>query len=265
MSFSDNSKHLSLALGGAAVAALGIALYYKFRNETINSINIQNMSRKQLGTLLDEIIDNQTKMREMLKVLQGDIVKHDLSFNEVCEQVEEKIIPSPLEKYGLSVSMFSQVLAEHNGDAGIREKIVQLTSSSADPSATSLEAIAKKKQHVEQLAEKFSVETVIEVHGYMLERLKETLKNLQVDKKMQPRIATVAAQAYVGKLIQFQYGFSSEDLEAITEYYRPELADDERFFEMGVELKQTLNQLTELCTEGAGPAAVAGGGGKSEL
>lgn len=270
---SDSSKRMALA--GAAVAALGVAVYYKLKNDKLidgislssfgcglgkgGSMNIKNMTRKQLSLLLDEIIDNQKKMREMLKILQAEIVEKDLSFNEVCEQVEQRSMPSPLERYGLTVQMFSSVLSEHNGDANIREKIVQLTSGGVDNANQADNN--KESRSVESLASKYSVETVIEVHAYMLERLKETLKNLEVKKKMHPRIATVAAQSYVGKLIQFQYGFSSEDLETLTEYYRPQLTDDERFFEMGVELRQALSKLTEMCTKRSDCQDAGAGGG----
>lgn len=90
---SDSSKsHLSLALGGAAVAALSIAAYYKFVKQPgsfskATFEDIHNVTSDQLAALLDELVENQEIMKNLMADLQKEIVAKDLGFFEVCEKV----------------------------------------------------------------------------------------------------------------------------------------------------------------------------------
>ena len=74
----------------------------------------------------------------------------------------------------------------------------------------------------------------------------------QIKKLTSARLATIATQAYVGKLVQVQYGIASNELEALAAHFSRVLSQDERFLEIGAELRHTLGKLTELCSEGGG-------------
>lgn len=248
----SDSKNISMALGGAALAALGVAAYYKFckTGSGVDYTDIHSVSRDELAALLDEIVQNQEEMKTLMATLQSEIIEKDLSFLDVCEMVETRSSKSPLEKYGLSVQNFSSLLAGHNSDPVIRKKIMRLTSSGVDPMGKSTAG----EVNIDNLVPKHSVESIIDIHSYMLQRLKDTIQNLNIRKKTNPRLATVAAQAYVGKLVQIQYGLSCEQLEGLACHFHSGLSQDERFFEIGTELRQALTKLTDMCTEGSATA-----------
>ena len=53
---SDSKSQVSLALGGAALAALGVAIYYKFSKTPKGDFkDIHSVTKEQLSDLLDEV------------------------------------------------------------------------------------------------------------------------------------------------------------------------------------------------------------------
>ena len=49
-------------------------------------------------------------MRETMTKLQAEILANNLTFQQVCDRVEESCTGSPLEKHGISVASFSEIL-----------------------------------------------------------------------------------------------------------------------------------------------------------
>lgn len=73
---------------------------------------------------------------------------------------------------------FSQLLAGHNSDSVIRKKILKLTSGSSGGGP--LGGGGKKVGDIKGLVDEHSVESVIDIHSYMLAKLKETMATVQV-------------------------------------------------------------------------------------
>lgn len=256
---SESSSYTISSLAGVAgvtaLALLGARIAYKVYKDVAseegpNFSDIHRVTKDQLAGLLDEILENQKFLQKMMVDLQKEILEKNLSFQQVMEKVEEKYSPSPLEKHNLSVQKFSQLLSGHNSDPMIRKKIMKLTSSQNPFGGGGGGAgTAPDASHIEKLAEKHSIETVIDIHRYMLQGLKDTMADLKISKKTSPRLATIAAQAFVGKLVQFQYGLSCEELELLAAHFHAGLSQDNRFFEIGCELRQSLSKLTEMCSD----------------
>merc|ERR1712194_187526 len=103
------------------------------------------------------------------------------------------------------------------------------------------------------LLDKYSVADVVKVHEFMLNNLREIVKSVETQSGSSsslcsnPRLVTLAAQAFVGKLVHQEFSISSEQLESLTTSYHAQLYNDESFADIGSELRHVLRRLTELC------------------
>merc|ERR1712194_228997 len=242
----------AVALGGAAVATLAAAVYFKYGSKKVRSFeDIHAVTRDELSKLLDEILAHSQDMQKLMKELHEEILQENLSFEKVCARVNAKAVPSPLEKHGLSVNRFSQLLSGHNGDAEIREKILQLTTVPQQSDILNNSTASENKGADSGLLEKYSVSDVVRVHEFMLNNLRDIVKSVETQSGStlctNPRLVTLAAQAFVGKLVQQEFGVTSEQLENLTTSYHTQLYNDERFADIGSELRHVLRRLTELC------------------
>jgi len=271
MTSSDSSvKPVSVALGIAAAAALGVAAYARWKKSTNESQSAGHKSgkyptsgpitKKQLSQLLDEILTNQQQMNAQMDKLQQEIIQSDWTFAQACAKVQEAPVPSTLEEHQISVKDFGKMLNAHNSDPEIRAKIGQLTSGSVSGGGGSSvcaggeNASGGAVKPIELLVAEFSMERVIDVHSFMLASLKNLMEGLDSEDskycfQMDSRLATIAAQAYVGKLVYQNFGLSCEQLEALAKHYHAGLTEDDRFHGIGSELRYWLNGLAAKCSK----------------
>jgi len=246
MPSSDNfGRNLALGVSAAALAGAALLLYSKSQELKGESAAKKSWSPDAVDTetmsnLLTEIVDSQNKMKKVMETLAKTILDKDLSFAEICEEVRGMKIPDPLTERGISIDQFSQLLAVHNTNQDIRAKILQLTGSPMEVKGTPV-----KGEELEKLVKLHSIEKVIDIHAYMLDELTAVLGS--VNKRIEPRVATISAQAFVGKQVKTKFGLSSEGLEALAAEYHYQLSQDQRFFELGTEIRQTIQNLVMKC------------------
>lgn len=222
------SKLVTLGASALLAGGLGYFLYKKYKQAVV--IDLADVSPEQMVELLEQLIMSQSQMKEVMKTLATEIYEKDMDFPQICKAVERAKTEDPLQPYGLTIEDFSQLLAMHNGSENIRKLILKLTSG-PDPEA------AEYKKKLRKLTQKYVVEDMIIIHTYMLEQLKLVLENRDKTVSVNSRVATIATQAFVGKVVRQKYELSTEDLEMLTAHYHTALRADGRFFELGTEMR----------------------------
>merc|ERR1719414_1614492 len=94
-----------------------------------------------------------------MKELTKELLSKSLTFEQTYQRVKEVQPADPLEKQGLSMVSFDQLLDKHQGDPSVRESIAKIMGAPSPNSGCS-----EKVQAI-------TVKTIIDVHNFMLEKL----------------------------------------------------------------------------------------------
>jgi len=105
-------------------------------------------------------------------------------------------------------------------------------------------------EEAKKLAEKYGIEEVVAIHEYMLQQL-QLIISQKADSAFSSRVATISSQAFVAKLVKRKYDLSSEQLEALVSHYNAQLGSHDRFFELGIEMREAVQNLVKNFTKGA--------------
>ncbi|CAD7945506.1 unnamed protein product [Amoebophrya sp. A120] len=254
MGSDDGGRKVAVMCAAAGALALGsLAAYYAVSSMSSSSSKNEfdgNVTAAQMVQLLEEIVESQQDMKRMMDDLMQEITAKDLSFAEICALVQQRKPRDLLEEKNISIKRFSSLLEEFSHNPTIRAKVVQLTQSQAEPSSSKSTI---SPEHVAKLAEKHSVTEVIAIHEYMLEQLQSILRET-TSTEFSSRVATISSQAFVAKLVKRKYGLSSEELEAVVANYQQQLGTNDRFFELGIEMREAVQSLVKKATASGGPA-----------
>merc|ERR1712039_1046157 len=102
-----------------------------------------------------------------MKDLTKELCSKSLSFEQTYARVKEVQPNDPLEKYGLSMMEFDQLLDKHQSDPNVRESIAKIMGAPSPGAATN-----EKVQGI-------TVSTIIDVHKFMLEELDKIVTHFQ--------------------------------------------------------------------------------------
>lgn len=244
-----DSKKIILAAGGAV--ALGAVAYYLLKKdskeekalaaevasqtkEATPAQSVDKITREQVQQILQEIIKSQEQMKGYMKDLTRELLSKSLTFEQTYLRVKEVQPADPLEKYGLSMVSFDQLLDKHQRDPGVRESIARIMGAPSPNSCTS-----EKVQAI-------TVKTIIDVHNFMLEKLNILVKDflaLPNRESYDMKTVTIAAQAIVGSKIEDQFGITSEDIESAVLMYHTNLATNQEFAAVNIKIQHTMGKL----------------------
>lgn len=243
-------KKLLIAAGGTiGVAAV---LYYIIREEKTASrkivsdgddqkkksqgtkLSVDEITKEQVQQILQEIIKSQEQMKGYMKDLTQGLLTKSLAFEQTYARVKEVQPSDPLEKYGLSMMDFDQLLDKHQNDPNVRDSIAKIMGA---PSAG-----ATTNEKVKSI----SVKQILDVHSFMLEELENVVKyfqNLPNKDTYDMKTVTIAAQAIVGSNIEKKFGITSEDIESAVLMYHTTLATDQEFAGLNIKIQHTMGKL----------------------
>merc|ERR1712087_784594 len=122
-------------------------------------IAVEEITKEQVQQILREIIKSQGQMKGYMKELTQELLKDKLTFEQTYKKVKEVQPDDPLEKYGLSMMDFDQLLDKHQGDDKVRDLIGKIMGT---PHANTSD-LEKVKA--------ITVQRIIDVHNFMLEEL----------------------------------------------------------------------------------------------
>lgn len=244
-------KRLLLVAGGAAGACA--VLYYLLREEAEagkeavvaeddekkkapRRPRVEEISKEQVVQILDQIIKSQEQMKVKMKEITKHLLANKMTFEETYNRVKDVQPSDPLEVHGLSMQDFDTLLDRHSSDPGVREAIQTIMGA---PSPGSGEGGASGGQDI-------SVKNLVEVHKQMHEELETLVKdfqNMPNKERYDLKTVTIAAQALVGTKVQERFGYSTEDIEAAVLQNHCELAKDQEFAMINMQIQQTMGKL----------------------
>lgn len=238
---------LMMAGGAAGVAAV---LYYLLREEPEGSklvadvlekkeerrVRVDDVTKEEVQQILNDIVDSQEKMKVHMKELTRELLQKSLSFEETYQRIREVEPDDPLEKYGLSMNDFDQLLNKHQNDPQIREGIGRIMGVSSSSRA------ASDQDPV------IAVSKVVEVHKYMLEELEKSVKKFtELPKKesFDLKTVTLAVQAVVGAHVEEKFSLTSEDIERAVINHHSQLATNQEFATVNMRMQETMARLMQ--------------------
>eukprot|EP00928_Gymnodinium_smaydae_P054892 TRINITY_DN3858_c0_g2_i1.p1 TRINITY_DN3858_c0_g2~~TRINITY_DN3858_c0_g2_i1.p1 ORF type:complete len:251 (+),score=69.23 TRINITY_DN3858_c0_g2_i1:41-793(+) len=240
-------KKLLLLAGGAAGAAA--LLYYVLNNESAIRLvgakeeeqalragrtKTEDITKEQVLQIMQEIIKSQEHLKGFMKGLSAELRSKQLSFEETYARVKDVQPTDPLEKYGLSMTDFDQLLDRYHTDPGVREAIAHIMGA---PTPSSV---------VSEKVESITVRKILEVHQFMFEELERLEKQFQTLKKKgsyDMKTVTIAAQAVVGSKVEERFGITTEEIESAVLMYHTVLATDQDFANINVKIQHTMGKL----------------------
>jgi len=242
-------KNLIFAAGGAA--AIGAVAYYLLKREPKEKAllaeasgkkeaaaqaveSTDKFSKEQVLQILQEITKSHEKMNGYMKELTQELLGKQMTFDQIYQRVKQVQPADPLEKYGLSMVSFDQLLDKHQGDQGVRESIAKIMGA---PNINSC--------HSEKV-QAITVKTIIDVHTYMLEELDTLVKDflaLPNKDSYNMQIVTIAAQVIVGSKVEAKFAVTSQDIESAVLMYHTMLATNQEFAAINIKIQQTMGKL----------------------
>mmetsp|Transcript_98345 Transcript_98345/g.228038 ORF Transcript_98345/g.228038 Transcript_98345/m.228038 type:complete len:254 (-) Transcript_98345:167-928(-) len=246
----ESWKRILLYAGGAAgVAAV---LYYLLReepevkvgastNESEESkekkkMTVEDVTKEQVQEILNSIVVSQEKMRGHMKALTKQLRENrQMTFEQAYARVREVQPEDPLERHGLSMFDFDQLLNKFQSDSQVRQGIVRIMGVPPDTAPTS----GDKGPQV-------PASKTVEVHAFMLQELEKLLQYFHTIKDKESydvKTVTLAAQAVVGAKVEEKYNLSSEDIERAVVTHHSALAMDQEFASINMKMQQTMAQL----------------------
>lgn len=242
----ESWKKVLIYAGSAA--GVGAVLYYLLREEPEvkripsdedskdkkTKLRVDDVTKEQVHQILNEIVDSQEKMRTHMKSLTRELLAKPLTFEQTYQRVQEVQPEDPLERYGLSMMDFDQLLNKHQHDPQVREGIVRIMGV-PDPTSSQPEK-----------GSTVPARTVVDVHAFMLEELEKVVRHFNTIKhqgNFDMKTVTLAAQAVVGAKVEEKFSLTSEDIERAVINHHTSLATDQEFAQINMKMQQTMAQL----------------------
>lgn len=237
-------QKLLLAAGGAAgVAAV---VYFLLKEDEPDareltpgqgkkpSVAVEEITKEQVRHILGEIIGAQEQMKGYLKELTQEMIKTKMTFEEAYTKVKDVQPDDALEKHGLSMQDFDQLIEKYQSCPHIQEAITKIMGAPSPSSAP-----AGIRQSV-------SVDKIIEVHEFMLEQLQKLSNDFQAlpnKASYDQKTVVITAQAIVGSTIEQKFELTSEDIESAVHEHHTELLGHQKFASININIQHTMTKL----------------------
>lgn len=203
------------------------------KKEKSQKVSVDSVSKEKVLEILHEIISSQERIKVVMKEITSDLNKSKMSFEETYKRVKSVQPEDPLEKYGLSMMDFDQLLDKFQADPAVRNAIGQIMGAGV-PQASGPQARQTTQKQV------------VEVHAFMLEELKslvDEFNRLSNKSEFDMKTVTIAAQAIVGAKVEAKYNLTTEDVESAVMIHHMALGTDQEFARINIEMQQTMAHL----------------------
>lgn len=194
------------------------------------------VSKEQVLRILSEIVESQEKMKTHMKDLTRELLaKPNMPFEDVYNRVRTVQPDDPLERLGLSMTDFDQLLNKHQDDKQVRDGIARFM---GVPDASTAPSSDKRPP--------IDVDRIIEVHVFMLEELEKNVNYFATIKNKASydnKTVTIAAQAMVGAMVEHKFKITSEDIERAVMQHHNNLAKNMEFASINIKMQQTMGKL----------------------
>ncbi|KAL8272545.1 hypothetical protein Esti_003544 [Eimeria stiedai] len=191
---------------------------------------VPQATKEQVLAVLHDIFTTQEKMKGLMKRFTQRFLEEEFTFEEACALVAKQHPDDPLRRYGLTMADFDGLLDKFQQDQEVKEAVFSIMGSASAPNPTPQAYTMSKEQ-------------LVKVHEFMRDELQNLTKDGGVWPKADPKVLTLAAQAYVGAKVQREFGFTSEDIEGAVLLNHKELATNAAFTLVNMAIQKTMNDL----------------------
>jgi hypothetical protein len=198
-------------------------------------VSAEDVSKDQVVEILSQMIESQERMKIHMKELTAKLIEKDTDFEETYEQVRSVQPDDPLDRHGLSMADFDNMLTRYQQDPQVMQGITRIMGI-ADPSTVG----APEKQ------KPMSEAQVIAVHAFMLQELENLTRDflkIKGKKLWDMKTVTLASQAIVGARVEKKYSLTSEDIERAVMQHHPSLSKNKEFAEISEKMQGTMTML----------------------
>eukprot|EP01068_Selenidium_serpulae_P006355 Selendium_serpulae@DN4357_c0_g1_i3.p1 len=227
---------------GCSAAAAGAVLYFLLREEheeapfghgTVKqrSLDGNATEKERVKTILNEVQQDQAATKKITEDLINEILEKGYDFQATYKRYKSINNVSPLEKHGMTMSGFDDLLDKYTNDPEIRA----LVASVVHPSETSHSA-----------ANKLSFDQVIAVHKLMLTELKKIASEIhQLDpaQRSDMKSVIIAVQALIFAAVRREYKINGEDLEGAVLEHSVNLQVNSDFTQISFEISKVMSEL----------------------
>mmetsp|Transcript_67971 Transcript_67971/g.199634 ORF Transcript_67971/g.199634 Transcript_67971/m.199634 type:complete len:252 (+) Transcript_67971:68-823(+) len=245
----DGWKRALLYAGGAAGAAA--VLYYLLREEPESKqappsasgevarsggkkLRVEDVTKEQVQQILNEIVDSQEKMKAHMKALTDKLLANPITLEQTYHLVRDVQPDDPLERHGLTMMDFDQLLSKYQSDPQVREGLARIMGAPDQSAMANQGAVASAKR-------------VIEVHAFMLQELEKLVQyyftSVKNKEAYDMKTVTLALQAIVGAKVQEKFDMSSEDIEMAVIKHHSTLATDQEFERVNMKMQMVMAQI----------------------
>lgn len=211
----------------------------------VERASVQEISHESVLGILQEITQSQEQMKSYMKGLTQELSSQDLSFEQIYARVSDVHPTDPLEKHGLSMVEFDQLLAKYRADPGIQDAVTKVRGSTCSKPSKKVQAI--------------TVETIVEVHSFMLtvlERLQveQSVLKSKVEEHLQVKtsercydrkIVVIVVQAIVGAKIQEKFAITSEEIESAVSMQHSKLDRNQEFVNVNMAIGRIMQGILD--------------------
>lgn len=238
-------KKILLAAGGAAAAA-GL-LYYLLRegdealtdegqdgDEKKRKKKVSEYTKEEVEEILKEIIVQQAEMEVHMKRITADLVKGDMGFQDVYDAVNAVTSENPLQKHGLDMMEFDQLLNNCSEDPKIAQlihKIMKMPDEAPRPGGKTL-----------------NPEEIMKVYTHMKDNLQKTVNEFMAlpnRKQYDGKTVTLVAQVCIDASVQKNLGYAKEDVERSIMLHQHSLMTMEGFSSTNMEMQKLMTRLAD--------------------
>ncbi|CAK0865600.1 unnamed protein product [Prorocentrum cordatum] len=191
-----------------------------------------DVSKDQVIRILGDMVASQDRMKVLMKDLKAKMLAKDMDFAETYEHVRSVQPDDPLERHGLSMSDFDELVSKHQNDPQVMQGIMQIMGMPDESKVGQGKPVGEAQ--------------VIAVHAFMLQELENQLKDFSKivgQKAWDMKTVALASQAIVAAKVERKYGLTSEDIEGAVMQNRQTLASNAEFAEINQKMQVAMSKL----------------------
>mmetsp|Transcript_100574 Transcript_100574/g.181543 ORF Transcript_100574/g.181543 Transcript_100574/m.181543 type:complete len:261 (+) Transcript_100574:44-826(+) len=200
-----------LLIAGSAVAIAGVAYYLLSDEPEEDEATAGGGKLSKEGGPVRQVLTEMVTVEELAKKTVNDLVQEmahagtELSLEETYKRIEAAQLWDPLEKYGLTMQDFEEMITDFQHDPFVMQAMARLAGSGPEGPTG-----APPPQQVATLAQ------VVEAKAFMLAEIEAMVDSFTASeerKSWNARSAGMALQTQADAKAEKKFGISSQDLE----------------------------------------------------
>eukprot|EP00928_Gymnodinium_smaydae_P042238 TRINITY_DN28466_c1_g2_i1.p1 TRINITY_DN28466_c1_g2~~TRINITY_DN28466_c1_g2_i1.p1 ORF type:complete len:271 (+),score=77.53 TRINITY_DN28466_c1_g2_i1:25-813(+) len=209
-----------------------------------------DMSVEEFLEVMGEMTAMEQKRKETMRELAEAMKDQALPFHDLYARVAAAQSNDPLARRGLTLDDLDVPLQRYQNHPRVHEAMEKLMGGGDDTQEAAADRLQKAKS--------VTVAQIIEINKFMLKTLQEFIADydaVPASEKDAYEVSTVisASEAVINARVTAKYDLLSEDLEQAMKLNETEIVQDQAFFQVHMQMKQTMKMWLDALS-GTAPA-----------